>query len=113
GGMRQAGVLAAAGLIAIREMPAKLKDDHLLARKLAEQLAEIEGVEVDLRSVQTNLVYVSVPDAEALSSRLADQGVLCNALTATRMRFATHHQVDERDAQQVVEAVREVAGRAA
>ena len=62
GGMRQAGVLAAAGLIALEEMPKRLGEDHANARLMAEALAECEGVEIDLQGVQTNIVIFRLKD---------------------------------------------------
>ncbi len=72
GGMRQAGVLAAAGLIALEEMPKRLAEDHANARMLGERLAELPQVEIDLGSVQTNIAIFSLRngDPEALLARL-------------------------------------------
>lgn len=109
GGMRQAGVLAAAGLLAIREGPAGLAADHARARALAEALAQLPGVQVDLQSVQTNMVYVSVANAAALSRQLADRGVLVNALGAGRLRFVTHHQVGDAQVEQAISAMTALA----
>src|SRR5690606_15238849 len=80
GGMRQAGVLAAAGLIAIRSMPALLEYDHQRARLLATKLAALPGVGLDLASVQTNIVYFEVDDAAGLVTDCARRGVRLNAM---------------------------------
>lgn len=109
GGMRQAGILAAAGLVAIREGPARLLRDHEQARRLAEGLAVLPGLTVDLAAVQTNMVYVSVPAADKVAAELAGHGVLCNALDG-KLRFVTHHQLADGAVDRAVEAVRSVLG---
>ena len=106
--MRQAGVLAAAGLVAIREMPALLGRDHERARQLAQRLSELPGLGVDLRSVQTNMVYVTVADAERVARALAREGVLVNALGAGLLRFVTHHQLGDADVDRAVTALTNV-----
>ena len=95
GGMRQAGILAAAGLIALHDMPARLHEDHANARILAEAVAQYPGVEIDLDSVQTNIVIFSIPsDAQALVTALKQQGVLASATGPRSIRFVTHYDVD-------------------
>ena len=97
GGMRQAGVLAAAGLISLNKMVNRLKDDHANARFLAEGLAKIKGVRVNPRKVQTNIVVFELEQGTAadLSVKLRERGVLANpATSATSMRFVTHMNVD-------------------
>lgn len=96
GGMRQAGVLAAAGLIALQEGPKQLARDHQMARALAEGLLALH-VGVDLQSVQTNMVYAQVPDAPGFASRLRDLGLLINPLGATRVRFVAHRDLADGD----------------
>jgi threonine aldolase len=100
GGMRQAGILAAAGLISLNQMVNRLKDDHANARFLAEGLAKMKGVRVEPKKVQTNIVVFELErgTAAVLSRRLRERGVLANpATSATNMRFVTHMNVD-RDA---------------
>lgn len=98
GGMRQSGVLAAAGLIAIEEHPRLLAADHANARKAAAALAAIPGVSLDPASVRTNIVIFGVAGtgvaAEAISARLKARGVLLNAISPTHMRLVTHYDVD-------------------
>jgi threonine aldolase len=101
GGMRQAGIIAAAGLHALRHNVARLGDDHRRARRLAEGLAALPGLEVDLATVQTNMVFVGtrgtgVPAAE-LVERLAAEGVLCLDEAPWSVRFVTHLDVDDAD----------------
>jgi threonine aldolase len=103
GGMRQAGVLAAAGLIALHEMPKRLGEDHANARVLAEAVAAHPGVaEIDLDSVQTNIVIFKLKgkdgtnggDAAAFSASLKQRGVLVSSIGPHAIRFVTHYDVD-------------------
>ena len=100
GGMRQAGILAAAGLIALREMPARLKEDHANARLLAEAVATSPRVEMDLAAVETNIVIFRLAnegDAPALVARLREGGVLASAVGPHAVRFVTHFDVTAAD----------------
>ena len=96
GGMRQVGVLAAAGLIALEEGPKRLGEDHANARILAEALASIEGVSIDLDSVETNIVVFRLPagkGAAELAARLKSRGVLVGAFGRDAIRLVTHRDV--------------------
>ncbi len=97
GGMRQAGVLASAGLIALEEMPGRLHLDHANARVLAEAVALAGNAEIDLDSVQTNIVIFRLKDGRApeFVARLKEQGVLAGAIGTDSVRFVTHFDVDE------------------
>ncbi len=99
GGMRQAGVLAAAGLIALNEMTGRLKEDHENAKLLAAALSEHPQVELDPARVETNIVIFNLRgegdgDAQALVSAVASRGVLAGTLGARSIRLVTHHDVD-------------------
>jgi threonine aldolase len=97
GGMRQAGILAAAGLVALEQMPARLHEDHANARLLAEALSQSEGVTIDLDTVETNIVVFRLTGAltaPELSSRLKARGVLANAVGPHAMRLVTHIDVN-------------------
>ena len=94
GGMRQAGVLAAAGIIALQEGPQALARDHDMARELAEGLVKL-GLDVDLKSVQTNMVFANVANAKQFAAKLAEVGVLINALGPARVRFVTHRDLPD------------------
>jgi len=95
GGMRQAGVLAAAGLIALEEMPHRLHEDHANARALADGLAKIPGIRVDPHSVVTNIVIFDVGEspftAAEIAGRLKERGVLMNPIDQRRLRAVTHY----------------------
>ncbi|MEF2280057.1 GntG family PLP-dependent aldolase [Deinococcus sp. YIM 134068] len=94
GGMRQAGVLAAAALVALRDGPARLVEDHRRTRVLAEALVNA-GYRVDLAAVQTNIIYATLPDAAARAGKWAEAGVLANALGPDSVRFVLHHQIGD------------------
>ena len=96
GGMRQAGILAAAGLIALEEGPARLHEDHANARLMAEAIATSTAVEIDLLSVQTNIVLFTLKnggDAPALVASLKTEGILCSAIGQHAIRLVTHSDV--------------------
>ena len=97
GGMRQAGILAAAGLIALEEMTCRLQEDHDNAKLLAEGLSELRQLELDPALVQTNIVIFRLRekrDATALVSALAARGVLAGSVGPHSIRLVTHHDVD-------------------
>jgi threonine aldolase len=98
GGMRQAGVLAAAGLIALEEGPALLAEDHRNARVLADAVAAESKLEIDLKAVQTNIVIFTLKNggnAPALTAALKAKGVLSSAIGPHAVRFVTHRDVDQ------------------
>jgi threonine aldolase len=110
GGMRQAGVLAAAGLIALEKMPARLGEDHANARLLAEALSHTEGVEIDLDSVETNIVIFKLQaplTAAALTARLKARGILASAIGPHAVRIVTHFDVSCADCITAAEALSE------
>jgi threonine aldolase len=96
GGMRQAGVLAAAGLIALEEGPGRLVEDHVHARILAEAVAESGLVQIDLEAVQTNIVIFRLiaGDAAGYVARLKTRGLLASAIGPDAVRFVTHLDVN-------------------
>lgn len=112
GGMRQAGILAAPGLIALDNMIDRLAEDHVRARRLAEGIANAPGFRVDLSSVQTNLVYVETErPALDIERALGDLGILCLALDACRLRLVTHFDVGDEDIDKAVAGFERLAGR--
>jgi threonine aldolase len=111
GGMRQAGVLAAAGLIALEEMPKRLEVDHANARLLAEHLAELPQVEIDLTTVQTNIVIFTVrgyPDPTPILERLRQRGVIAGTAADHQIRFVTHNDVDRAACEEAARIASEV-----
>jgi threonine aldolase len=119
GGMRQAGILAAAGLIALEDSPAGLPRDHANARFLAEGLARIPGIQVDPAAVATNIVVFDISASGLaptdVNARLRERGVLINAINARCLRAVTHYDVDRAQCAQALEMVAEsmAAGAAA
>jgi threonine aldolase len=96
GGMRQAGILAAAGLIALEEGPLRLHEDHANARLLADAIATCGQADIDLPSVQTNIVFFTLKDggdAPALVAALKSEGILCSAIGPHAVRLVTHSDV--------------------
>ncbi|MCC7494506.1 MAG: hypothetical protein IT204_19265 [Fimbriimonadaceae bacterium] len=94
GGMRQSGVLAAAGLVALEQQLERLPEDHHRARRLAAALAELPGLTVELESVETNIVWFHCADP-SWPRRCAEAGVRFVAMGAGRCRAVTHAEIDE------------------
>ena len=109
GGMRQAGILAAAGLFALRNNVVRLADDHRRCRALAERLATAPGLSVDLSRVETNMVFASTRPsglkAAEVAHRLAESGVLALDESPWLLRFVTHLDVDDADVAEAGEIV--------
>ena len=108
GGMRQAGIIAAAGIIGLQKMVDRLKEDHANARLLAESLANL-GLIVDLTTVQTNIVIFDVSrqglKAADFAAKLKKAGVLANVFGEYRLRMVTHNGITENDIKKVVDIV--------
>jgi len=110
GGMRQAGVLAAAGLMALEQGPKRLHEDHAHARLLAETLAHIESVEIDLDAVETNIVIFKLTggrSASDLTARLKARGILMTDVGPSSVRLVTHLDVDRKACVTAAEALTE------
>jgi threonine aldolase len=109
GGMRQVGVLAAAGLIALEKHPARLHEDHANARLLAEGLAQIPGIKLDPAAVPTNILIFGIAGtgltAAEFSRKLAERNVLANGVNAETMRFVTHMDVDRAACERALQVV--------
>ena len=115
GGMRQAGVLVAAGLIALEQGPARLHEDHANARLLAEALANMEGVAIDLDAVETNIVIFRLTgglSAAELVARLKKRGILASTVGPDAIRLVTHLDVDRAACVTAAEALADEIGRA-
>ena len=101
GGMRQAGVLAAAGIVALNEMVERLADDHANARKLAEGLAQMPGITIDPNQIHTNIVYFEFDrkdiTVEELVKRLGDNGARMLPVGPGRIRAVTHYHISSDD----------------
>jgi threonine aldolase len=112
GGMRQAGVLAAAGIEALEEMPGRLHEDHHNARRLAEGISHMEGLEIDLSEVQTNIIYFRL-NSDLLTGgefidRLDASGVKALETGPGTFRMVTHHGIAEEDIDRALGVIRDI-----
>ena len=109
GGMRQAGILAAAGLLALEESPKRLHEDHAKARRLAEGLAEIDGLQIDPESVVTNIVIFDIAAAgrtpDEICGRLEQKSVLAFGWDSV-IRLVTHNGISGTDIETAIDAVK-------
>jgi threonine aldolase len=116
GGMRQAGVLAAAGLIALEKSPARLHIDHENARRLAEEIAQIRGLRIDPAKVATNIVIFDCSGigktAVELCDELMPRGIWAQDTALYSVRLVTHCDVDRAGIERALVVLREVAGQA-
>ncbi len=112
GGMRQAGVLAAAGLIALEESPAGLAADHANARYLAQRLGQMPPIKLDASAVRTNIVIFDISGlnipANEFSCSLKGKGVLANGISDTHIRMLTHRDVSRQDCETAANLVAEL-----
>jgi threonine aldolase len=112
GGMRQAGVLAAAGLVALEETPKRLPEDHANAKYLAEGLAQIPGIDLDPEKVVTNIVVFGVQktgrSAAEICAALKSRGVLAGPFARYTIRMVTHYDVNRAGIDRALTALREV-----
>lgn len=112
GGWRQAGVLAAAGLVALEEMPARLPEDHANARRLAEGLAPVPGIAIEPARVVTNILIFDIAgtglQADRFAAALRTRGVLASMAGGTRIRMVTHFGITPADCDAAVEAVQDI-----
>lgn len=101
GGMRQAGILAAAGILALKEMPKRLSEDHANAKRLAELLSQIDGVSIDKDSVEINMVFFKLDRSAklkaALPEKMKQHGILINPEELGEFRFVTNNDVSAKD----------------
>jgi threonine aldolase len=120
GGMRQAGIIAAAGIVALERMVNRLADDHVNARTLAEAVAKLPGLRVDLATVQTNIVVIRVDRGDAARSAAATQELVtgCAArkvkihgMGPAAIRCVTHKDVDAEDIRRAIDAMSELTAR--
>jgi len=113
GGMRQAGVLAAAGIVALEKMVDRLREDHDNARRLAEGIAGIEGLAIDPANVHTDIVYFDVVGtglaADTLIKRMSDRGVRMLSVGPKRIRAVTHYGITADDIERTIGVLEEVA----
>jgi threonine aldolase len=117
GGMRQAGILAAAGLVALDTMIERLAEDHERARLLAKGLADVPGLRLDKGTPYTNMVYLALDpevrlDAPAIVKAMEKQGILIGDTGKRTFRLVTHHDVDDEAVAACIEAFQKIMSRA-
>lgn len=112
GGMRQAGILAAAGIVALETMVDRLADDHANAHRLAEGLSQMPGIELDLARIQTNIVILSLapeaPSPTEFATGLAARGVKMGTIGGPKLRAVTHYGINASDIDYTLTVAREV-----
>jgi threonine aldolase len=111
GAMRQAGIIAAAGIYALEHNVERLAEDHANAHRLAGGLAQIPGVSIDPAAVETNIVFFRVPDAEAVARMLEQEGVSVGVYGPLTLRAVTHLDVNRQDIETAIEIVGKVVSR--
>lgn len=112
GGMRQAGIIAAAGIIALEKMTLRLADDHATARRIAEGIHDLPGIELDMSRVQTNILrlHFSRPElgGPQVSAALRERGILASPGGPNSMRLVTHYHISMAGADAIAAAFREI-----
>lgn len=113
GGMRQTGILAAAGILSLTEMTRRLGEDHDNAQHLANLLVEIPSVTVDLESVQINMIFATFdwPNLADLQPWLKERGVTIGGYTGSEVRFVTHYGITAEDVERLVNLLKEFYAR--
>ncbi|MBT2688766.1 low-specificity L-threonine aldolase [Bacillus sp. ISL-47] len=113
GGLRQSGIIAAPGLVALSQMRERLYEDHENAQYLAEQLSQINGIHI-INQVDTNIVVADVKDLHIDSSQFVEkikaEGVLAGTFGPTSVRFVTHYDVSKNDIEKAISAIQRAAG---
>ena len=116
GGMRQAGILAAAGLIALEKGPARLREDHANAQWLAERVAQVRGIKLDPEKVRTNILVFDISgtgmSTNELTRKAAEHNLLVSSVNERLLKMVTHMDVQRRDCEQAFEILRRVCGTA-
>jgi threonine aldolase len=116
GGMRQCGILAAAGIVALEQMVERLAEDHANAARLAEGIAQTPGLDLDLDTVQTDIVIFGVTSeqisAAGLVAALRERGVQMSAISATQIRAVTHYGIGAQDIKTTLQAIADVMEQA-
>ncbi|MGB9721595.1 MAG: low-specificity L-threonine aldolase [bacterium] len=114
GGMRQAGIIAAAGIVAIKDMTERLKEDHENARVLAEGISKIPGLSIDLEKVKTNIIYFDLIGdqitSDELLKKMAGNGIKFLSTGPNRFRIVTHYGITRDDIRTVIEVLKKELG---
>jgi threonine aldolase len=111
-GMRQAGIIAAAGIVALEQMTDRLADDHRNARRLAEGIAQIKGLSIDLSRVQTNIIYFGIENCriqtELLIKKMSQKGILFLSTGPDKFRMVTHCGIEAGDIEKTLTILQQV-----
>jgi threonine aldolase len=117
GGMRQAGFLAAAGIVALKQMTGRVADDHANAKRLAASLSSIPGISVDEKALDINMVFFTAGrlkdgcDAERIVRMFADEGIAIHPPEDGVFRFVTHYWIGDIELEKIIDAARRAFGR--
>jgi threonine aldolase len=113
GGMRQAGVIAAPGIVALEKMIDRLEEDHINARRLAEGIARIEGIKIDLGTIKTNMIYFDICELglsdDVFLLKLREKGVLALTIAKNKVRMVTHKGIEKDQVEKTVAAIESIA----
>jgi threonine aldolase len=113
GGMRQAGIIAAPGIVALESMIDRLEEDHRNARRLAEELAKIKGIQIDLSCVQTNIVCFDISGFgiadDLFISKLKEKGILALTLAENKVRMVTHRGIEKEHVEKSIAAIESIS----
>jgi threonine aldolase len=113
GGMRQAGIIAAPGIVALESMIDRLEEDHRHARHLAEGIAKISGIQIDLNCVQTNIICFDISGlgktASFFISKLKQKGIFALALDEKKVRMVTHKGIEKEHVEKSIGAIESVS----
>ena len=112
--MRQAGIIAASGIIALEKMVDRLKDDHENAKILAEKISKITGIKLDLATVQTNMVTFQLDprvDDCAFLEQLKERGILALSMSRNKIRFVTHHGIVRSQVERTGTVIKEILSK--
>jgi len=115
GGMRQVGIVAAAGIISLEKMTRRLADDHARARKLADGLKQVQGLLIDEGLPYSNMVYLNLAndvktDTKTITERMLKLGILLDPENARRFRLVTHYWIDDSAVEKTIKAFKTVLG---
>jgi len=110
GGMRQVGIIAAAGIVALEKMVDRLADDHARTKRLAENIADLNGIDVNPAEVETNMIMIKLKtmDADTFLRELETRKVLALPFGSETVRIVTHKDIDDSDIERAVAAIREI-----
>lgn len=112
GGMRQTGIIAAAGIVALDEMRERLAEDHANARLFADEISKVPGIEIDLESVRTNIVFFDLADNrredDVFINKLEEKGMKLLSLGPSHFRIVTHSGITREDIEKTLEVLKEI-----